>query len=79
LKDPSQMNEYKSCIEIWEPSGEENSFFTKDHKKAKKLYDMLMSYGIGTNYFKYFRNIQMVDHYEKFNIYLTHKCDFKRK
>ena len=79
LKDPSQVKEHKSCIEIWEPSGEENSFFTKDHKKAKKLYDMLMSYGIGTNYFKYFRNVQMVDHYEKFNIYLAHECDFKRK
>lgn len=79
LKDPSLVKEYKSCIEIWEPSGEENSFFTKDHKNAKKLYDILMSYGIGRNYIKYLRNIQIVDHYEKFNIYLAYECDFKRK
>lgn len=79
LKDAFNVKENMFCIEICEPDGEENNFFTEDSKKAKNVYDYLMKFGIGTDYFKYYRNYKMIDHYERFNIHLVHDFELQKE
>ena len=77
LKEPYQTKENLYCLHIYEYNGEENIFLCDSEVAAKDFIKELMIYGIGIDYFKYYRNIKMLEHYDDFNVYQAVDCDLK--